>query len=610
MISVCFSQQRVPVSSLGKAPLTSTSVFRDLPADLPDTVVHIRQEPDEPGEGNRIKFMLQKRKLPNSSFPNFYEDAGVSAQNKTNAGDLTIGATAKFSQYQQGTPPDNTMAISNRGIVVASINVKIGFYDSTGAHYGVPALDRNIATWLADPTITQNSLFDPRVIYDPKADRFIYVVMSGSSSTTCKLVIGFSQSGDPSLTWKFYTIKGFDSNTAWFDYPNVGITDNEVIITGNLFYDDSPPSYDQAAIYQINKSDGYTGAPSLNYRVWLGINDAANNAAITLVPASNGTNQSYGPNSFLVSNDPNQGNLVSLYELTGLYNTLGVNLKVKGLPVDFYSTPSTDAQQKASSRRLDIRKNRIRSAYYSNGIVHYTYITPTNTFGATPAIAYGRYDATTGANKVIYIGANGFNFAYPAISHFSNIEEKNITLLTFLNSNYTIYPEIRACIIDDKMQPSASILVKAGDGYVNYGSGTNERWGDYTGIAKKFNATRPEAWVFGCYGETSHFWGNYLAQLTALPDAVLAAAPDSFFLSPNPTMRYFILNVTAHDTAEYHFKMYSLKGQMVYEDLSIVPKGVHLKTYDLAGISPATYIVQLFRNQQKIYTTKLVLLSK
>jgi hypothetical protein len=328
------------------------------------------------------------------------------------------------------------------------------------------------------------------------------------------------------------------------------------------------------------------------------------------VPASNGNNLPYGPNNFLISNDPNAGNTLTLYELTNLYNAPGVALKIKPVVVDFYSTPASDAAQKLSGRKLDVRKNRIRSAFYANGLVHYAYITPTNTFGATPAVAYGRYDVTTGTNKVIYIGANGFNYAYPAIMHFSNADDKNITLLSFLNSNNTIFPEIRACTIDEKMLPSPSILIKGGESYVGYNVGPNERWGDYTGIAKKYNSVRPEAWVFGCYGETTHFWGNYLAQVTALPDPVHSELIDTFFMAPNPTFRFFTLNAENKDSTEYHFMLYSMKGQLVYEDKSMIPKGRHLKNYDLIGIAPETYIVQLYRNQQKVYTTKLVLLAR
>src|SRR5204863_8223131 len=101
---------------------------------------------------------------------------------------------------------------------------------------------------------------------------------------------------------------------------------------------------------------------------------------------------------------------------------------------------------------------------------------------------------------------------------FSNLDEKNITLLTFLNSNNTIFPEVRALTINEDMQASASIQLKAGDGYVAYNIGPGERWGDYTGISKKFNSTRPETWIFGCFGEAGHHWGNVIMQLTANPD--------------------------------------------------------------------------------------------
>ncbi len=604
---ISFSQNKKPSAYLSSAPLSSQCVVANLPPDGPDSTFKTHLEPQEP-DTRDPRFIFHKRRLPNTSWSTYFEDNGRASLNKTNSGDLQLGASAKFSIYTQGTPPDNTMAISNDGKIVASINVKIGFYDSTGTRL---TPDKNINTFLNDPTITQSELFDPRLIYDPKSDRFVYVVLCGSTDITSKVVIGFSQTNNPMGTWNFYTLNGnFDGTSSWFDYPNIAINDKELIITGNLFL--SPGNtFNQSVVLQINKADGYTGAASLNYKVWDGILDGTNNNAFTLVPAVNGSNNSYGPKVYLVSNSPPSGTIITFYEITDLWNVATSQFIVKPVTIDWYSTPANDAQQKNFARRLDIKKNRIRSAYYADGILHYAMITPTNSFGAVSVVAYGRFDVTTNFNKIIYIGETGFNYAFPAIMHFSNLESKNTTLLTYLVSNTTIYPEIRALTIDDNMVPSSSILVKAGDGYVNYGIGSNERWGDYTGVSRKYNSTKPEVWVFGCYGETTHAWGNFIAQITATSDiAPPAITSDSSYFSPNPTMRYLNLNVISKDTALFLLQIFSLKGQLVREENTLIPKGKHGKTYDLMGLSPDEYILKLFKNGEALKPSKLLLLGK
>ncbi len=607
---VSFAQNKKPVSHLASAPLTSSCVVANLPPDQADTMFHYHQEPIEPGERDP-RFLFHKRHLPNNTWSNYFEVKNTNTLNKTNSGNFQLGAQAKFGIYINGTPPDNTMAISNAGKVVASINVRIGFYDSTAATLKA---QMNIASFLNDATLTQANLFDPRVIYDPKADRYIYVVLSGSTDATTKVVIGFSQTNDPIGAWKFYTLAGnFDGSQSWFDYPNIAVTDKELIITGNLFYSPSN-TFNQAVILQINKADGYNAATTLQYKFWDNIYDAIGQGAFTLVPAINGTLQSYGPNFYLVSISSQSTSRISFYEITNLWNIASSQLILKSINADQYSTPIYDAQQKGSSKRLDIKKNRIRSAYYANGILHYAFITPTNTFGSVSAIAYGRYDIATASVRHMYIGETGNNFAFPAIMHFSNLDSKNISLLTYVASNISIYPEIRTVTIDENMIPSASIQVKSGVNFVDYnlGAGVSERWGDYTGIARRYSSGRPETWIFGCYGESNNKWGNYLAQVTAESDVLppTLSGTDSIYLVPNPCLRYLELHVSTADSAYFGAKIYTMKDQLVFEDKTLIPTGKHLKTYDLIGLSPAEYIIRISKNDSEFKPSKFILLGK
>lgn len=602
------AQKIAPRSSFDKTLLSSSCVVTELPADKPDTAMHIHAEPEEP-EGNNRYYKKNRRHFPGPGHEDYFEDAGIRAMNKTNAGDLALGKQTKFTIYTQGTPPDNTTAISNAGKSITAINVKIGFFDSTGTRL---TADKDIATFINDPLISNGNLFDPRVIYDPKADRYIFVVLNGSTTASSKIVIGFSQTNNPIGAWKFYKIAGnIDGNNSWFDYPNIAISDSDLIISGNLFFETSN-TFDEAVVLQFNKWAGYNGAATLNFKKWDQIYDADNNLAITIVPASNAVLDAYGPKTYLISNNGSSGNVLSIYELNGFWNKVPGALTLNPVYVSPYSTPLNDAQQKGNGRRLDIKKNRIRSTYFANGILHYAYITPTSAFGAVSAIAYGRYDVSTKSNTMTYIGATGFNYAFPAIMHFSNLDAKNNTLITFLASNNTIYPEVRALMIDEKMQASASIQVKAGDSYVNYGIGNNERWGDYTGIARKYNSVNPEVWVFGCYGETNNRWGNYLAQITAQPDLPPppSASPDTFYFAPNPTVNEYHLYSTTQDTADFRIQFYDETGKLVREETFEMPKGNHLKTFDLKGMAIAEYIVVLYKNDKKVSTKRMVLIGK
>ena len=45
--------------------------------------------------------------------------------------------------------------------------------------------------------------YDPKVIYDPLSDRFILVFLEGSTSSDTRIVVGFTETNDPTQTWNF-----------------------------------------------------------------------------------------------------------------------------------------------------------------------------------------------------------------------------------------------------------------------------------------------------------------------------------------------------------------------------------------------------------------------
>ena len=84
------------------------------------------------------------------------------------------------------------------------------------------------------PVGNQNNFkYDPKIIYDPEADRFIAVLLNGTNQFNW-IVLGFSQTNDPAGTWNIYKLYGdYDADTTWFDYPAVAMTHGEFFLTGN-----------------------------------------------------------------------------------------------------------------------------------------------------------------------------------------------------------------------------------------------------------------------------------------------------------------------------------------------------------------------------------------
>jgi hypothetical protein len=55
--------------------------------------------------------------------------------------------------------------------------------------------------------------YDPRVIYDPKRDRFIIVFLNGFTDQTSFIYVAFSESNDPLGNWHLYTLPAIPFRT-------------------------------------------------------------------------------------------------------------------------------------------------------------------------------------------------------------------------------------------------------------------------------------------------------------------------------------------------------------------------------------------------------------
>ena len=86
----------------------------------------------------------------------------------------------------QGTPNDNDIAVSNAGIVCSVVNTNMNILNDTGK-----VLSSRTLSSIAKGITNLNRTYDPRVIYDPEADRFIFVFMQGSTSKDTRIIVCF-----------------------------------------------------------------------------------------------------------------------------------------------------------------------------------------------------------------------------------------------------------------------------------------------------------------------------------------------------------------------------------------------------------------------------------
>jgi hypothetical protein len=213
-----------------------------------------------------------------------------------------------------GTPNDNDMAISNSNSIVSVLNQAIGVYNDTGKYL----FSRSLSA-LAKGITNLNRTFDPRVIYDPENDRFIFVFLQGSSSVDTRIIIGFTQTNDPTKNWNFYALPGnIFGDSSWSDFPIIAINKNDLFITVNRLKDNTywKNGFIESIIWQVDKQAGYNG-DSLPQKAYTNI-AYAGKSIWSICPARQGNDMQNGWMQF-VSVRPSdlQNDTIFLHEIKG-----------------------------------------------------------------------------------------------------------------------------------------------------------------------------------------------------------------------------------------------------------------------------------------------------
>jgi len=499
----------------------------------------------------------------------------------------------------EGTPPDNTLAISKGGIIVSCINSNIMYFNESGTKLG----QQTFSDFFSG-TYT-SKLYDPVLVYDPVADRFIFVVLHGSTSLYSKVLISFSKTNNPQNGWNKYeiAISSIYPNK-WLDFPRVGISNNELFISGNIFTN-SYNTFSSSVLFQIIKNDGYTGQTALRYKTWKDVKDATGKNAFTMVPASYGHNGSYGPGIYLVSTINKGGDSLYLYNVSTdmEHSPKMTSYLIKTKPYRV----SGDAQQKGNSDLLSNGDCRVQSAFYLNNIIYFVFHSKFNDLNGYNGINYNQLNVVNKSITSKIIGLYGFDYSYPSVASASQEgkDEKDV-IIGFLKSGSTIYPQIRTLYVDASLTETSTTPVKDGDTYVSLIMG-EERWGDYSGICRKYNATVPTVWMSGCYatnnGTTLHTYKTWIAELKDANTGFLEEENvelTDFKVFPNPSVDMVNIEFILKSPEDIDVQIIDMEGRSVkvlYNDYTKAGKTV--LSFNKLTLKSGIYFV-VVRSQSKV----------
>lgn len=588
------------IAPSGKVILSDTTQ-----ADYDPVVTNIKEQPNPASGLKEKKALLFRERMAT-------KNAGVK-KNAARSGsiDAPLYVTGFNANTPQGTPNDNHLAISNDGIIVSVVNTNIRIYDTLGNMKTNRSL-QNFASSLG--VFTQNS--DPRVIYDPKEDRFILLFFSGNTSSTNRIVVGFSKTSDPTGQWNIYALPGnYLNDTTWSDYPIVSITKNDLFITFNQLKDGEgwQTGFRYSIIWQIDKSKGYAG-DSLAFNYWS--KPTHNGKPIWSICTVMEGSDFNATESYFISVRPDalSNDTVFLHTVSNSVASGNATFSTKVLKANTPYGLAPNAVQ-ADGQQLATNDARALHAIIHNNRIYYAQNCKTP-IANTAGVYLGRIDNPGDANPTVtgkIIGFDTIDLGYPSLAHIGKGNADFRTLLTCSFVSGKSYPGTAAFFIDNSGNFSEMLIVKQGDNNLNILIDSTERWGDYTGIQRRYNEDFT-AWLCGSYARQNNSYGTWIAKVT-IGDTTFISSINSLQKAsikanafPNPANERFSITFETQKENQTEIALCTVEGKIISKLLEDRLKaGTNLFSFSTESLTKGTYLLLIKENGEIKATQKIII---
>jgi hypothetical protein len=533
-------------------------------------------------------------------------------------------------------PPD-PIGAAGPDRLVAVVNAMIEIRTKGGHHKARDGLQTFFA-----PLTPLTTTFDPKVVYDHYAGRFLVVALEQVIGTATidpanisRILLAVSKDTSPkTLTaddWWFYAI---DAKTViaapapprdrWADYPGFEVDEEAIYITANMFSFVPFGLFGGVRLWIVDKGVGSGGfydggAASVTKHDPYAGGGIATTTMPALVFGDGGVG---GPGSslgtFLVSYSGLSDGVDEFVQVVTVSDPLGKSggptfvqeFVLIGNIESFPAGGLLDAPQLGSPLLIEVNDRRALDATWRNNAL---WITTTIRPNAGPDLnqttAYWWELDTSGGPGAIALAdqgsiggediAPGTYTYYPAVA----VNSLGDVMFGFSASAPTIYAGAYAAgreVADPAGTLQPSLTVKAGeDWYFRQFSGTRNRWGDYSGIAVDPIET-DKFWVFNEFADTRGTptnspsqdgrWGTAWARVKFLTDAEEGAVVEvlqgmgSDVLSqnePNPFNPMTRIDYDLPRAMNVSLNIFNVRGQRVRTLLSgFQNAGAHSVTWD------------------------------
>ena len=405
-------------------------------------------------------------------------------------------------------PPD-PIGAAGPSHLVSVVNTSIEWFTKAGVTEVSKRLGKDLTTAVGsffESLTPTTGTFDPKVIYDQYAGRFLVVALervgtiNDAVGNISRILLAVSDDSDPNGTWYFHaidsklTITSTDgTHDSWADYPGFAVDEEVVYVTANMFRFSGGSSLD-SRVWIIAKSPFYSGGSATVSLYDHGFSAGLGDPYPTTQPSHMfGTPSSSSLGTFLVSAGWSGGatdylsvikveSPLSSPTFTNTFVSLG----------DLYSSASfTDAPQLGTSILIETNDIRALNAVWRSDLLWVANcILPPSGTDAGQVTAHW-YKISTSSTPSLSDQGNigGESIATGCYTFFPSVavNSSNDICIGFSASASTIYP---GCYYTGRLSthPAGTTItpdvVKAGvDYYYRAFGGTRNRWGDYSGAS-------------------------------------------------------------------------------------------------------------------------------
>ncbi len=407
-------------------------------------------------------------------------------------------------------PPDAHLAAGPTQIC-GTVNSDFAIWDKEGN-----LLKRINADVFYQSLLPGASTFDPKVVYDQFAKRFIMVWLHVDDAQAQSYFI-ISVSDDSTATGVWYnwslnsSLNGSTYASNWGDYQGVGFDQNALYITADQFSFASEYDYVKIRVIPKDQLLQNNAGPVVWQDIW-DITYPTNSERVFNIRPSIVFTQS---DSYPLLHAPYwSANYVTLYRISNpVSNPV---LTAVNVPVAPYQG-SPNAGQPGGGLQIETNGSMLTNEpAYRDGYlyaVHGIANPQSSVYASARFLKINTTSAQAVEDKVL--GASGYWYFYPAVT----VDKHGNAVVTYSRSGVTEYPGAYYSIkrSGSTMGLTPSNLLKAGEGqYVkDYGSGRN-RWGDYLGMALD-PVTEENFWMMTEFAKKNNVWSNWIGEVRVTP---------------------------------------------------------------------------------------------